>query len=203
MGRTADSTSSTEDQTRGAASPAAEVTLGRVSGVHGLRGALRVRLSGGEGGDLSHLFEVPSVRLGLAEEDPEGTVYQVSRVAPGRKGELRLWLVGVTQREQAESLRGQWVSARTRDLAELPEGEYYAYELVGCRVIDREGNEIGKVHEIWSTGAPDVLVVRDDRGTDQLIPSAPEIMQEVDLDDRLIIIDAIPGLIQRETGDGS
>ena len=173
----------------------ARVILGRVVGVHGVRGALRVRLVADD------LFEVPSVMLGGEEEDPDGRVYEVARTAPGRKGEARLWLVGVTQREQAEALRGQWVSAEANELAALPEGEYYTYELVGCRVFDLDGNEIGAVQEIWPTGAHDVLVVLDEQGNQQLIPTAPEIMQAVDLEQQRISIDAIPGLIQRdETG---
>lgn len=173
-------------------SDVARVILGRVVGVHGLRGALRIRLVADD------LFEVPSVMLGAEEEDREGRVYEVARTATGRKGEARLWLVGVTQREQAEGLRGQWVSAQTHELAALPEGEYYAYELVGCHVFDLEDNEIGAVQEIWPTGAHDVLVVLDAQGNQQLIPTAPEIMQVVDLEAQRITIDAIPGLIQRD-----
>lgn len=199
MARTADSTSSIEEGLEGAAPAAAYVTLGRVVGVHGLRGALRVRPEG-DGGDASPLLEVPSVRLGETEEE-EGRAYEVARAAPGRRGEVKLWLVDVDGREAAEALRGHWVSARAGDLAELPEGEYYAYELVGCQVFDREGRALGTVQEIWSTGAPDVLVVKDAHGAQQLIPTAPEIMQEVDLEARRITIDAIPGLIQREGDD--
>jgi len=156
---------------------------------------LRVRLV------AEDLFGVPSVTLGSEEEGPEGRVYEVARTAPGRKGEARLWLVGVTQREQAESLRGQWVSAEVNALATLPEGEYYTYELVGCRVFDLEHKEIGTVREIWPTGAHDVLVVLDAQGTQQLIPTAPEIMQAVDLEQQRITIDALPGLIQRAETD--
>jgi 16S rRNA processing protein RimM len=183
--------------TSGADPAATEVTLGRVVGVHGLHGTLRVRPLGD---DPTHLFEVPSVKLGVKEEDPEARAYEVARAAPGRKGEVRLELVGVTGREQAEALRGWWVSVSSSEFAALPEGEYYAYELVGCRVFDQEGKEIGAVREIWSTGAHDVLVVPDEGGTDQLIPTAPEIMQEVDIETRRITIDAIPGLlIQRDS----
>ncbi len=195
MARTAGSTSSTEEMRSGVDPATSEVTLGRVVGVHGLRGVLRVRPLGG---DPTHLLEVPSLKLGMREEDPEARAYEVAHAAPGRKGEVRLELVGVAGLEQAEALRDAWVSVSSSELAALPEGEYYAYELVGCRVFDQEGNEIGVVREIWSTGAHDVLVVPDESGSDQLIPTAPEIMQEVDIETRRITIDAIPGLLQRD-----
>ena len=198
MARTAGSTSSTEERPGATAEAVAYVTLGRVVGVHGLHGALRVRP---QDGDPTHLFEVPRVWLGTAEEDSQQAsaprrAYEVARAIPGRKGEVRLSLVDVTGREQAEALHGQWVSARTGDLAALPEGEYYAYELEGCRVVTLSGEEVGTVRTIWETGAHDVLVVADARGRDQLVPTAPEIMREVDLDARCITIDAPPGLIE-------
>ena len=192
MARTAGSTSSTEASA--SAARVVWVTLGRVVGVHGLHGSLRVRP---EDGDATHLLQVASVTLG-AESSEAGQGYEVAQATPGRKGEVRLSLVDVTRREQAEALQGQRVSARTCDLAPLPEGEYYAYELEGCRVLSLEGDEIGHVRAIWGTGAHDVLVVEDARGRDQLIPTAPEFMREVDLEARQITVDAIPGLIEGE-----
>jgi len=192
MERTAGSTSSTEERTREPAVALGGVTLGRVVGAHGLCGVLRVRLLGD---GLTNLLQIPGVLLGTGEEDTEAVAYQVTRAAPGRRGEVRLELAGVTDRDAAESLRNRWVLARSEDLAALPPGEYYQYELVGCRVFDRDGREIGTVQSIWSTGAPDVLVVEGDGGTEQLIPTAREIMQEVDIEGRRIVIDAIPGLI--------
>jgi 16S rRNA processing protein RimM len=197
MGRTADSTSSTDETPREPAEAPGGVALGRVVGVHGLRGTLRVRILGD---DPTNLMRVPRVRLGPREGDPEAVEYEVTRVGPGRGGELRLCLDGVTRREQAEALRGRWLLARASDLERLPAGEYYEYELVGCRVEDGQGRALGVVRGIWETGAADVLVVEAEDGAEHLIPAAADLLSEVDVAGRRIVVDAIPGLLPDEPG---
>jgi 16S rRNA processing protein RimM len=195
MGRTADSTSSTDETPREPAQAACGVALGRVVGVHGLRGALRVRILGD---DATNLMNVPRLRLGQNEEDSGAVEYEVTRVGSGRRGEVRLSLAGVTRREQAEALRGQWVLARVADLERLPDGEYYEYELVGCRVEDRQGRALGVVRGVWETGAADVLVVEAGDGVEHLIPAAADLLSEVDVAGRRIVVDAIPGLLRED-----
>ena len=186
MGRTAGSTSSTDRPTR------APVTLGRVIGAHGLRGELRVRLLDETDNNLR---AAASVWLAREEGDPKPVEARVRAVGSGRRGEARLALEGVEGREAAEALRGRFVLASSEQLAALPEGEYYQYELVGCRVEHADGRPLGVVASIWETGAPAVLVVVDDAGHEHLIPAASEILREVDVVARRIVIEAPPGLL--------
>lgn len=183
MERTAGSTSSIEPQ---------RLTLGRVIGAHGLRGELRVRLFDETDNNLRALS---SVWLAREEGDPRAVEARVRAVGSGRRGEARLALEGVDGREAAEALRGRLVQAGVAELGPLEPGEYYQFELVGCRVEDGEGRVLGVVSGIWETGAPDVLVVVDDSQRELLIPAAREILREVDVAGRRITIDAPPGLL--------
>ena len=195
MEQTVGSTSSTEDAPR-----AAEVVaLGRVAGAHGLRGQLRVRVIGGDAAGLMH---IPQVKLGRTEEDATAEAYDVVGVARGRRNEVRMALAGIRHRAAAEALCGLLVLGHTADLERLPPGEYYEYQLLGCRVEDGAGRHIGVVREIWRTGPPDVLVVEDAAGAEHLIPAADGILQEVDVEGRRIAIDAIPGLLDLDREGG-
>jgi 16S rRNA processing protein RimM len=175
------------------------VALGRVAGAHGLRGQLRVSVIGG---DAASLLGIPRVQLGRTEEDPTAEAYDVLSVARGRRNEVRMALAGIRDRAAAQALRGLLVLGRTADLERLPPGEYYQYELVGCCVEDGAGRRIGVVRGIWQTGAPDVLVVEDAAGAEHLIPAAHGILQEVDVEGRRIVIDAIPGLLEPDRKGG-
>jgi 16S rRNA processing protein RimM len=64
------------------------------------------------------------------------------------------------------------------------------------------GREIGRVVEIWETGAHDVLVVEDEAGRRHLIPTAREFMHEVDREARTILVHLIPGLLDEGEGAG-
>jgi len=194
MEQTVGSTSSTDDAPRAPAASADAVALGRVVGAHGLHGQLRVRVFGD---DSTNLEPGSRLRLSRTEEDPTAREYEVASVAPGRQSELRVALVGIDDRDAAEAVRGFFVLGRAGDLAPLEPGEYYAYELVGCRVEDLDGNSIGVVRSVWDTGAQSVLVVVSDTGAEHLIPAAEGILQEVDIEGRRIAIDAIPGLLDQ------
>ena len=53
---------------------------------------------------------------------------------------------------------------------------------------------IGTVIEIWETGAHDVLVVESEGGQRHLLPTARELMPEIDLEASRIVVEDIPGL---------
>src|SRR5262245_24111983 len=169
------------------------IALGRVVGAHGLRGGIRVRCFADGPESLLALREVS---LGRAEDDPEARSFEVRSVAPGRPGELRIDLVGVRTREAAEALRGQLVLVAPAELAPLAAGEYYGYQLLGCRVEGEDGTPVGTVREIWTTGASDLLVVDGEGGARHLIP-AP-LLRHLDAEGRRIVVEILPGLLSAE-----
>lgn len=181
--------------TGGVRAPDRLVALGYVLGAHGMRGMLRVKL---QAAAFETVARLSRVWLGESEGDRSAVAWALLRAAPGRKGEVRLQLAKLTGRGEAEALRGQQVLAGAADLEAQAPGEFYDHQLVGCRVEDGEGREVGVVRGIWSTGAPDLLVVEAADGREQLIPCARDIMREVDLPAGLIVIDALPGLLVGE-----
>jgi 16S rRNA processing protein RimM len=169
------------------------VALGRVVGAHGLRGGLRVRYFA-EGPE--NLLAVSRVALGQSEADPDPETFDVRSVAAGRAGELRLELVGVRTREEALALGGRLVLVSPGELRPLGPGEYYGYQLLGCRVESEDGVVLGTLREIWETGASDVLVVEDGLGRRHLLPAA--LLRRLDAEDRRIVMEILPGLLAAE-----
>jgi 16S rRNA processing protein RimM len=169
------------------------VVLGRVVGAHGVRGMLRVGVSGN--GPAS-LLEAPSVELSFEDRDPTPPVrsFAVVSASAGRPGEVRLGLEGVADRDAAEALRGARVLGDAAHLPALEPGEHYWFELIGCEVETTSGSPLGVVREIWETGAHDVLVVADPAGGDHLIPAVDAFVKEIDRAARRIRIEPVPGL---------
>jgi 16S rRNA processing protein RimM len=79
-------------------------------------------------------------------------------------------------------LRNHFVYVKTSELPNLPEGEYYFHELVGLRVVNEQGVELGVLAEILETGANDVYVVRSAEGAETLLPVIDEVVRHVDLE---------------------
>jgi len=161
-----------------------------VVGAHGLRGGIRVRYFA-EGPE--NLLELSRVGLGRSESDPEPRPFEVRGVSAGRPGELRVELEGVREREAALALRGLYLLAAPGELRALGPGEYYGYQLLGCRVEGEDGTVVGRVRSLWETGASDLLEVEAEGGALHLIP-AP-LLRRVDLGARRLVIELLPGLL--------
>lgn len=100
---------------------------------------------------------------------------------------LTVKLDGVDTRDQALELKGSDILISESNLPELPEGDYYHFQLSGLEVIDVDGTNYGRVEEVMQTGANDVLVVK---GSDtHLVPYIPEVVLEVDLNAGKIRVD--------------
>ncbi len=170
----------------------ARVEVGRVVGPHGLRGQIRVRFFG-DGPE--NLMSCSEIWLGERRDDPNAKSYEVEFVGTGRAKEARLGLAGIIDRDAAQALRGLLVLASESALEPLDDGEFYWHQLVGCEVETEAGERVGTVREIWETGAHDVLVVRDETGRQNLIPTAREVTRQIDVRGRRIVVAAVPGLI--------
>lgn len=78
-----------------------------------------------------------------------------------RSGDLYLLLEGVSDRNTAELLRGKEVLAKKEDLERLAQNEFYFKDLIGAKVVDEEGKEIGELIDIDQYGAADVISIRE------------------------------------------
>lgn len=114
-------------------------------------------------------------------------------------GRVLLKLKGFDTPEAAAALAGCELAVPESEAVELEEGEFYDWQLEGCRVETLEGREVGTVREVLHTGgeAP-VLVIRDDAGRENLVPLAVSICVEIDVAAGLIRVDAPEGLLEGE-----
>jgi 16S rRNA processing protein RimM len=167
------------------------VVLGKVIGAHGTRGELRVAFFGD---GPANLLRAPELFLERQPEQTETSVTVRSAVS-GRPGEVRLTLRGVDHREAAQALAGATVSVEPRHLEALPDGEFYWYQLVGCAVEAHDGRALGTVRALLETGAHDVLVVEDAEGREILLPTAGDLLREVDVAQGRIVVEVPEGLL--------
>lgn len=115
-----------------------------------------------------------------------------------QKGRIILKFKGFDSIESAETLRNFEIRIPESEAVELEDEEFFDWQLQECFVETIEGKKIGKVREIMRTGGTEILVVEDktDAKKDYLIPFAEKICVEVDIENRLIKIDAPEGLLE-------
>ena len=128
------------------------LAVGRVRGIHGLRGALRVEI-------LTDHPEDRFVRGATMYREGGETPLTVLSAQAGVPG----WLVQFSEihdREAAEALRDVYLEVEVAPGEELPRGEYYWHEVIGTPVTAVDGTDLGRVEDVYRVGAADVFVVR-------------------------------------------
>lgn len=146
--------------------------VGQVGRPHGLDGAFVVE----QGSDDESRYAVGAV---LLVNGVPATIVVSRRIGKGRRA-IRL--------DRAVE-RGDLLTIARADLPELGEGEFYAFELIGLRVAEQGGEDLGTVRDVLPGPANDNLELAD--GT--LVPMIEDAVQSIDLAGGVILLN--PGFI--------
>jgi 16S rRNA processing protein RimM len=151
--------------------------IGVVVAPHGVRGTLRVRALGAG----KHLREG-------REPVVAGVRRRISSARQSPKGFL-LDLEGVESRTDAQPLRGEQLLLDREELDSTEEGEFYVADLVGLKAVSDAGEVLGTVTDTFETAAHEVLVVREEKGRQDLyLPFTMEHVPQVDLQTGRIVV---------------
>jgi 16S rRNA processing protein RimM len=158
------------------------VAIGRVLGIWGVRGALKIEPLT----DFPDRFDA-GAHVWLAATD------RTVESSHARRGALIVKLSGIDSPEEARALRGALIELPEADLHPLGEDEFYQHDLIGLEVRTQAGEVLGEVAELLPTGANDVLVVQGPAG-EWLLPLIEDVVQDVDLATREVVVELLPGI---------
>ena len=171
--------------------PADAVELGRVQDAWGIKGWVRIQP---HSADTDALFasqdwylQPPEARFARGFSAFKGCVaVRVAELKAHADG-LVARFEGVDDRTLAESLKGCRISLPRSAFPEPEEGEYYWVDLIGLRVVNREGEDLGVVRDLVSTGPTSVLVLEyletvdgEERAAERMIPFVAAYIDGVD-----------------------
>ncbi len=158
------------------------ITVGEVLGAWGLKGAFRVR----------PLTDFPERFEPGAEVFIEGTPVVIQSSNQQKDGVI-ITLAGIDTPEAAAKLRRKTLDIPASRLRQLPEGQYYHFDIIGMEVRTIDGTVLGKVTEILNCGN-DVYVVKGE-DKEVLIPATRDVIKSIDLKSRKMVIEPIEGLL--------
>jgi 16S rRNA processing protein RimM len=162
--------------------------MGEVIRPHGLEGLLRIK-SYAESEESFLGAEMVFLQKGSAEPRE----YAVTSVRPHKNVHL-LKLRGVDSLEEAEELKGAKILIGKDTLNSKGRNEYFWYELIGLEVYLSRGEYVGKIKHILPTGSNDIYVVQEGN-KEVLIPAIHDVIQEIDLTKKRMIISNVEGLL--------
>jgi 16S rRNA processing protein RimM len=162
------------------ATPSAEdlIVLGKITSVHGVRGEVKIYSF------TDPIDNLLDYRLWTLRR--EGEVKQVELVSGRLQGKVLVAkLKGLDDREVARTYAGFDICVPRALLPDLDDGEFYWHQLEGLKVIDLQGQLLGRLDHLLETGSNDVMVVKpcpgslDDR--ERLLPYTEQCVQQIDL----------------------
>ena len=162
--------------------------VGKIVGTHGIKGEVRVEPWCDSPAFLS---KFKTLYLNEGKEEIKVSCRPHKNIALVK-------IADVDTIENAELLRGKVLYINRKDV-KLPNGKHFVQDLIGCKVVDVDkGAEYGEITDVIKTGANDVYSVTSPEGREYLIPVIDDIVIEKKVEDGVILIRPMKGLLDDE-----
>jgi 16S rRNA processing protein RimM len=158
------------------------ILLGAIAGVHGVRGEVKVK---------SFTADPLAIAAYGPLFDEQGRSFALKLSSKAAKDTIVIARIdGVSDRNAAEALKGKRLYAPRQALPAIEtDNEFYASDLIGLAVEDRNGTALGKVVDLADYGAGDIIAVAGGAQGDFELPFADRFVPVVDLAAAKIVVD--------------
>jgi 16S rRNA processing protein RimM len=163
--------------------------VGKIVGCFGIKGYVKVQPFSGSIERYQHLH---GVMIGSSVEE---TADETVEAVKGGNSHILVKLRGVDDRSSAEKIVGSMIFVDEKDVERPRQGSYFIHDIVGCSVYLPDGTQRGIVEDVYRSPAQDLWVIRYN-GKLSMIPAVKEIVKDVDIQRKKIIIEMIEGLIE-------
>ena len=161
--------------------------IGKIAGTHGIKGTLKIFPTT----DVPERFEL--LDEVILEIKNEKKVCKVDKVAY-HKNFVLLTLKEDNDINQVEGFKNGRVLIPEEKALPLGKDEYYTRDLYDMEVYTDEGERLGTLKEVYTTGANDVYGVKDENGNEILIPAIKQCIIAVDVTNRKMTVKLLEGL---------
>ena len=162
------------------------ICVGAIAGAFGVRGEVRLK---------SFCADPEAIGDYAPLTTEDGSRVVDLTITRSIKGGFSAKIADVTNREDAEALKGTRLYASRDRLPSLPDDEFYHADLIGLEVVDTGGQAIGRVTSVFDHGAGDLLEISGKAlKTPLLLPFTRETVPTVDLAAKRIVVDPPAGL---------
>ena len=164
------------------------IEIGQIVNTNGLKGIVKVNPFTD---DINVFEQIKYVYIDFKNELKKVKIQQVRY----NKNQVLLKLEGIDSIEEADKYRTCYIKTEKKKQEDLGEDTYYIVDLIGLTVFSTEGENLGIIDDVFPTGSNDVYVVKDNLGKQILIPAIADVVKEVDLKNKKMIVNLIPGLL--------
>lgn len=162
--------------------------VGVITSTHGIRGEVKVFPTTD---DPARFKKCKSVLLDTGKEHKEMKIESVKFF----KQFVIIKFQGFDNINDIEMYKGKSLYVTRENAVKLKKDEYFIADLIDCKVVDEEEQEIGVLTDVMQTGANDVYVVQMLDGKELLLPAIKECVLGIDIEGRVIKVHVMDGLL--------
>lgn len=162
--------------------------VGQIVNTNGLKGLLKINPFTD---DITRFERLKTIFI---EHKKELLEFEIESVRYQKK-QVLLKLKGIDTIEEAEKYREDYLKINRNKEEKLPEDTYYIVDLIGLDIYTENGELLGKLDDIFSTGSNDVYVVKNSEGKQILLPAISDVIKNIDLEQKKIVVNLIEGLL--------
>ncbi|MGE7909056.1 ribosome maturation factor RimM [Lysinibacillus xylanilyticus] len=166
--------------------------VGRIVNTHGIRGEVRVLSTT----DFEEERFAVGIKLAAFKKDDKKPTWVTIESMRRHKNFILLTFEGMNNINLVEPFKEGMLKITKDQMTDdlLEENEYFFHDIIGCTIVSEEGETIGAVTDILQTGANDVWVVKGTK-KEHYIPYIEDIVKEIDIDEKKIVIHVMEGLL--------
>lgn len=162
--------------------------VGIISSTHGVRGEVKVFPTTDDVRRFKRLREV------ILDTGKERRVLEIEGVKFFKQFAI-LKFKGIDNINDIEKYRGQSLYVTRENAVKLKKDEYFIADLIGIKVQDEDGKELGVLNDVIETGANDVYQIRMTDGRELLLPAIKQCVLEVNLEEGFMKAHVLDGLL--------
>ncbi len=162
--------------------------VGQIVNTNGLKGLLKINPFTD---DITRFERLKTIFI---EHKKELLEFEIESVRYQKK-QVLLKLKGIDTIEEAEKYREDYLKINRNKEEKLPEDTYYIVDLIGLDIYTEDGELLGKLDDVFSTGSNDVYVVKNSEGKQILLPAISDVIKNIDLEQKKIVVNLIEGLL--------
>lgn len=162
--------------------------IGQIVNTFGIKGMVKVKPF------TDNIERFDELKKAYIENKKGKKEYEIEEVKY-HKNMVLIKFKGIENPEDANLLRESYLLVDRANEKPLEEGTYYIVDMIGLDVYTDENELLGKLEDIFNTGSNDIYVVKNELGKQILLPAIDEVLKEIDMENKKIVVHLIPGLI--------
>ena len=164
------------------------IEIGQIVNSYGIKGQMKIVPFTD---DITRFNDLKTIFIEINKELKEFKIEEVKY----HKNNVLIKLEGINDINDTEKYKNCYVKIDRKNAVKLPKDTYFIIDLIGIEVFTEDNLFLGKIVDVFPTGSNDVYVVKDELGKQILLPAISEVIKNVDITNKKMIVKLIKGLV--------